>query len=148
MKMSSNNDLKAVCTVTALVKKLGMSRARFYQLQNTGVFPEPVYCIRTKRPFYPLELQQKCIEIRRTGIGFNGLQILFNASRKTKPDKSKNQSDSRCEELMDIFKEMRLSVNRNKVRDAVKTLYPEELPKGPIEGTVIRDLFRYLRQRV
>ena len=148
MKTSSNNDLKAVCTVTALVKKLGLSRARFYQLQKTGVFPKPVYCIRTKRPFYPFELQQKCIEIRRTGIGFNEQQILFNASRKTKPDKSKNQSDSKCEELMDILKEMRISVTHNKVRDAVKILYPDGLPKGPIEGTVIRDLFRYLRQRV
>ena len=148
MKMPSNNDLKAVCTVSALAKKLGLSRARFYQLQKTGVFPNPVYCIRTTRPFYPLELQQKCIEIRRTGIGFNGQQILFNASRKTKADKSKNQSDIKYEELMDIFKEMRLSVTHNKVKDAVKTLYPEGLPKGTIEGTVIRDLFRYLRQGV
>lgn len=49
---------------------------------------------------------------------------------------------------MDILKEMRLSVTRNKVRDAVKSLYPEGLAKGPIEGTVIRDLFRYLRQGV
>ena len=143
--MSSNNDLKAVCTVTALVKKLGLSRARFYQLQNTGVFPKPIYCIRTKRPFYPFELQQQCIDIRRTGIGFNGQQILFNASRKTKPDKSKNHSASKCEELMDILKEMRLSVTRNKVRDAVKILYPDGLAKGHIEGTVIRDLYRYLR---
>ena len=143
--MSSNNDLKAVCTVSALVKKLGLSRARFYQLQKTGIFPKPLYCIRTKRPFYPLELQQKCIEIRRTGIGFNGLQILFNTSWKTKLDKSKNPSDSKCDHLMDILKEMRLSVTRNKVRDAVKTLYPKGLPKGHIEGTVIRDLYRFLR---
>ena len=144
--MSEDNDFKAIRTVSQMAKILGLSRARFYQLQKTGVFPRPVYCIHTKRPFYPFELQQKCIEIRRTGIGFNGQKILFNTSRKTKLDKPKNQSDSRCEELMDILKEMRLSVTRNKVRDAVKTLYPKGLPEGHIEGTVIRDLFRYLRQ--
>ena len=54
--MLSNNDFKAVCSVTELAKNLDMSRARFYQLQKLGVFPEPVYCIRTKRPFYPLVL--------------------------------------------------------------------------------------------
>jgi len=143
--MSSDNDLKAVCTVPELAKKLGLSRARFYQLQNAGAFPKPVHS-GTKRPYYSLELQQKCIEIRRTRIGFNGQPILFNASRKTKSDKSKNQSDDKYEELMDILREMRLSVTRSKVRDAVKALYPDGLAKGPIEDMVIRDVFRYFKQ--
>ncbi len=56
--MRLDNDLKAVCSVTELTKKLGLSRARFYQLQKMGVFPMPIYCTRTIRPFYPLELQQ------------------------------------------------------------------------------------------
>ncbi|MHC4751807.1 MAG: helix-turn-helix transcriptional regulator [Planctomycetota bacterium] len=144
--MLSNSDLKAVSTVTEVAKKLGLSRARFYQLQKTGVFPSPVYCIRTKRPFYPLELQQKCIEIRKMGIGFNGLPILFNASRKTQSDKSKNHSDDKCEELVNILRAMRLSVNRNKVRGAIKALYPNGLAKGPIERKIIRDVFRYFKQ--
>jgi hypothetical protein len=148
VKMPSNNDLKNICTVTELVKRIGLSRARFYQLQKTGVFPKPIYCIRTKRPFYPLELQQRCIEIRRTGVGFNGQQILFNAPRRNKSGKSRNQSGDRYDELVDILRELQLSVTRNEVLNAIKTLYPEGLPKGPIDGTVIRDLFRYLRQRV
>ena len=46
--MLPDYDLKAVCSVTALAKKLGLSRARFYQLQKMGVFCAPVYCTRTR----------------------------------------------------------------------------------------------------
>ena len=35
--MLSNNELKAVCSVTDMANKLGLSRARFYQLQKVGV---------------------------------------------------------------------------------------------------------------
>ena len=55
VKMLSNNDLKAVCTVTELAKKLDLSRARFYQLLKMGIFPKPAYCIRTRRPIYTLD---------------------------------------------------------------------------------------------
>ena len=144
--MLSDNSLKAVCSVTELVKKLGLSRARFYQLQKMGVFPKPIYCTRTKRPFYPLDLQQKCIDIRKTGIGHNGQPILFYTSRQNKSRKSQNQSDHTCEELTDILRQMGLNVTCNKVKNAVKTLYPEELTQYPVEGTVIRDLFRYFEQ--
>ncbi len=147
MKMSSNNELKIVCTVPEMAKKLGLSRARLYQLLKEGVFPGPVH-LGTKRPYYPLELQQKCIEIRRTRIGFNGQPILFNDSRRSKSGKCRTQSGDKFEELVVILRELRLSVTHNKIKKAVKILYPEGLPKGPIEGTVIRDLFRYLRQGV
>ena len=143
--MLPDNDLKAVCSVTELAKRLGLSRARFYQLQKMGVFPKPIYCTRTKRPFYPLDLQQKCIDIRKTGIGYNGHPILFNSSRQNKSGKSQNQSDNRYEELTDILRQMGLNVTRNKVKNAVKALYPEGLTPHPLEGMVVRDLFRYFR---
>jgi len=76
--MTSDYDLKTVCSVSELAKKLDLSRARFYQLQKKGVFPVPVYCTRTKRPFYSSALQQKCINIRKTGIGFDGRPVIFN----------------------------------------------------------------------
>ena len=83
--MLSNNDFKAVCSVTELAKNLDMSRARFYQLQKVGVFPEPVYCVYTKRPFYTMGLQEKCLEIRETGIGHNGRPIIFYSKRGSCP---------------------------------------------------------------
>jgi len=143
--MLLDNDLKAVCTVTELAKKLSLSRARFYQLQNTGIFPRPIYCTRTKRPFYPLNLQQKCIDIRKTGIGHNGQPVIFYTSKQNKSRKPQNQEDHKYEELAYILNQMGLNVARNNVKIAVKTLYPEGLAQCPDEGMVIRDLFRYFK---
>lgn len=144
MEISSNDDLRAVCTVSELARKLDLSRARLYQLQKTGVFPTPIYCVRTKRPFYPLDLQQQCVNIRTTGIGCNGQPIIFYSSHKSKSKGSQNQSDSKYEELATALREMGLNVTRNDIRKAAKALYPEGLTKGPIEGTVIGKVFRYL----
>lgn len=143
--MLSDNNLKAVCSVTEMAKKLGLSRARFYQLQKMGVFPKPVYCTRTKRPFYPLDLQQQCIRIRKTGIGHNGQPLVFYSLRK---DKSQCQPGPDYKQLTDTLRQMGLNVKLNTVDNSVKVLYPKGLPSHTDEGTVIRDLFRYLRQEV
>jgi len=146
--MLPDNNLKAVCSVTGMAKKLDMSRARFYQLQKMGVFPGPVYCTRTKRPFYPLDLQKKCVDIRETGIGYNGQPVLFYATRKDAPGKLQNQPDHQYGKLTGILRQMGLNVSLKKVKNAVKSLYPEGLTSSSVEGPVIRDLFRYFDQRV
>jgi hypothetical protein len=144
VKIISDNDLKAVCSVGELAKKLNLSRARFYQLQKTGVFPMPAYCIRTRRPIYTLDLQQKCIAVRKTGIGYNGQPILFNAMRKNKFGESQSRSDNKYEELMRCLKEMGLNVPLDKVKAAVKNLYPQGLPQHQDKGRVIKELYRNL----
>ena len=146
IKILSDNDLKAVCSVTEMTKKLGLSRQRFYQLQKMGVFPVPIYCIRTKRPFYSFDLQQKCIDIRKTGVGHNGQPVIFYTLRKNDSTKSQNEPNHRCEELTDILRQMGLNVTQNKVRHAIKALYPEGLTQSPIEGMVIRDVFKHFKQ--
>ncbi len=148
MLSDNNHSLEAVCSVTELAKKLGLSRARFYQLMETGVFPRPVYCVHTKRPFYPLDLQQKCTDIRKTGIVHNGQPILFYGPRKNKTNKSQNQQDHKYKELTKTLRQMGLNVTCNDVKNAVKTLYPERLTEQLVEGTVIRELFRCFKQRV
>ena len=140
MKTSPDNEFKAVCSVAELARKLGLSRARFYQLLEMGVFPKPVYCTRTRRPFYPLDLQQQCIRIRKTGIGHNGQLIIFYNRQK---DKSQNQLDPGYKQLADTLRQMGLNVTLNTVKNTVKSLYPKGLPPYADEGTVIRDFFRY-----
>ncbi|RKY10514.1 MAG: hypothetical protein DRP56_00795 [Planctomycetota bacterium] len=145
--MLMNNDFKAVCSVTELAKNLDMSRARFYQLQKMGVFPEPVYCIRTKRPFYPLDLQQRCIEIRKTGIGHNGQPIIFYRRRKNKPVKPQNQLNADHKQLVDTLRQLGLKITASEVKSAVSTLYPQ----GTVDhdgGAIVRGLFRHFRQGV
>ena len=146
--MLLDNDFGAVCSVTELAGKIGLSRARFYQLMEKGVFPKPVYCTRTRRPFYTLNLQQKCIDIRKTGIGYNQQPVVFYSERRSKPRKSQNSPDSLYEELTDILKQMGLHITCNKLKNAVRALYPEKLIQHPIDGTIIRDLFKHFTQGV
>jgi hypothetical protein len=44
---------KAVVSVSEMARMVGLSRARFYQLQQAGVFPLPVYDVASRRPVYP-----------------------------------------------------------------------------------------------
>ncbi|MBL7107329.1 MAG: hypothetical protein ISS77_06960 [Phycisphaerae bacterium] len=145
--MLTNNDFKAVCSVTELAKNLDMSRARFYQLQKVGVFPEPVYCIRTKRPFYPMDLQLQCIEIRKTGIGFNGQPIIFYRRRKNKPVKLQNQFNADHKQLVDKLRRLGLKITVGEVKSAVNTLYPQGTADND-GGAIIGDLFRHFQRGV
>jgi len=52
---------KAAVSVSEMARIVGLSRSRFYGLVNEGVFPPPVYDLRTRRPFYDLDLQQRCL---------------------------------------------------------------------------------------
>ena len=142
--MASDRDLKVACSVSDMARRLNLSRARFYQLVETGVFPKPLYCVRTKRPYYSLELQQKCIEVRRTGIGYDGRPILFYSPRTKISNTRRSQLGSRLERLADALNRMGLNVSQSKVKETVETLYPGKLPLDVDEGVIIRNLFRFL----
>jgi hypothetical protein len=60
--MSVQVQTKAVVTVAEMAHMCGLSRARFYQLVNEGVFPPPLYRIETRRPFFTQEMQETCLE--------------------------------------------------------------------------------------
>ena len=150
-KLLSDKSLKPICSVTDLVKMLGLSRARYYQLQREGIFPQPVYDVRTHRPFFTTELQEHCLRIRQTGIGFNGQYILFYSPRKNnghKKGRKRSSSNSRYSDLTDTLTQMGLDISVSQVSEAVQTLYPQGFEGQSDEGTVIRDLFRYFKQRV
>ena len=141
---------KPICSVTDLVKSLGMSRARFYQLQKEGIFPHPIYDTRTRRQFFDVRLQEICHEVRQTGIGFNGHYILFYSPRKNngdKPARRKSRSNSQYRELVMTLNNMGLAVNHDEVAEAVKELYPEDYDKQDM-GVVIRELYRFLKGRL
>src|SRR5689334_21388511 len=72
---------KAVATVRDVARMVGLSPARFYQLQKSGVFPMPVYDVNTRRPVYTEEQQRQCLDVRRRNCGVNGKPVLFYARR-------------------------------------------------------------------
>jgi len=141
--MSSEYDFKQVCTVSILAKRLGLSRSRFYQLQKRGVFPHPVYCIRTRRPLYPEALQQACLAIRKAGIGHNGMPVVFNRRRKAK---TKRDGAIAYMPIAKTLKKMGLKVTHAQVKKGILTLYPEGLDEQAEPGKVIRDVYRLLSQ--
>ena len=69
---------KSVITVSEMADLCQLSRSRFYDLIEAGVFPKPTLHPSSKRPMYDRGLQEKCLEIRQTGIGMNGQPVLFN----------------------------------------------------------------------
>ena len=146
------DDLKAVCSITNMANKLRLSRIRFYQLRKEGVFPEPVPVGCSERELYPLELQQKCIEIRKTGIGLNGKPIVFNTPRTKKPKKSanpkksQNRQNNRYEELAATLRKWKWDVTHVDVKTAVKIKYPEGLEQHPDDGLVLSDVIECFQE--
>jgi hypothetical protein len=142
MKMVSENNPKAVYSVTEVISEVGLSRARFYQLQNMGVFPKPLYS-GPNRPYYSQDLRQKCINIRKTGIGDNGQPTVFYNSRKDQPKGQINY-----ERLADALKQMNANVTPDDVKNAIAVLYSNGLPSECEEGRLIRDLHRHFVGKV
>ena len=142
MKSVPENNSKDVYSVTEVINELGLSRARFYQLQNKGVFPKPLY-LTPERPYYTQDLRQKCIKVRKTGIGDNGQPTVFYNSRKGQSEDQVNY-----ERLTNALRQMNSDVTTDDVKNAIVVLYPNGLPSGYEEGRLIRDLHRHFTKKV
>ena len=148
----SDVSINSIISVTAMAKKVGLSRARFYTLQKEGFFPAPLYCLRTHRPFYNLELQHKCVEVKSTGIGANNLPILFYAPREkgistTKPVKIK-PAQNNYTEFRETMKQMGVVATVSEISDAMNKLYPGGIDENSDKGVIIRNLFKFFKGRV
>lgn len=145
--MHDNDELEEICSISQMANKLKLSRPRFYQLRESGVFPPPVYCPRTRHAFYPLELQKKCLRIRETGISLDGKPIVLYKPRedKTKKNPIKIKSkDLQCyEEWASVLKDWGIKVSINQIRKAVKSLFPKGLPEGQDDNSIITTLYAY-----
>jgi hypothetical protein len=157
-KLSSESSLKSVCSISELAKALGLSRGRFYQLVEKGVFPSPLYDIRTRHPFYTQELQQICQEVRGTNIGYDGHPILFYTHRR-KDDPSLLISPAKklkkaalspvYDELVETLTNMGVrSVTSEQVREAFQNLHPDGKIENMDQGLLIRQLFRHFKTQV
>ena len=144
----SDKNFKAVCSVTDLCKSLGLSRAQFYNLQNMGVFPKGLKDERTGRPYFDVELQQVCHQIRSSGIDYNGKPYLFYSPR-TNPSKPRATGskavNSKHKDYASTLEQMGLEASVEQVSEAMSEVYPDGT--GTIDdGVVIRELFRHLKE--
>lgn len=143
------SNMKAVVSITEIARILNLSRSRFYQLLQSGFFPKPKYDDRSNRPYYNLELQQKCLECRQSGIGIDGSFMLFYSPRKsaTVSDMRRKKIDPVVKEFAEILESMGLETAFNEVQKALSVLYPDGT-KGIEQGVIIRELFRYFKESV
>lgn len=142
------SDTKAVVSVAEMARMVGLSRARFYQLQKAGVFPAAERDAETGRPFYTEELQRICLEVRRRNCGVNGKPILFYAQRisifaslRKSPKRQRQHAD-----LIESLQALGLTVTNAQVASAIK----EAFPKGTAEmaqAEVVRTVFLHFRRK-
>ncbi|NLE28508.1 MAG: hypothetical protein GX629_02415 [Phycisphaerae bacterium] len=157
--MTNQSCLKTVCSVSELAQSLELSRGRFYQLIERGPFPPPIYDLKTKRPYYTLELQQICHEVRSTNIGYDGRPILFYTPRRKKEisespsfsaeKRKKAASNPQYQELADALANIGIqSLSPQQIQDALNVLFPGQKVETLDHGLVIRQLFRHFKTRV
>jgi hypothetical protein len=148
------DETKAIVTVSEMARMVGLSRARFYQLQKAGVFPSPLYDVATRRPIYDEELQKVCLEVRRRNCGVNGKPVLFYSRRvpiTTVPSKPRKVTakppKNEHTDLVDALQALGLgSVTKAQVEAAIKEVFPQGTA-GMDEAEIIRALFLHLRRK-
>ena len=140
---------KAVYSVVEVAALCLFSKSQFYTHVRKKVFPPPIQSESCKRPYYTHELACKCVEIRRTGIGFSGQIVLFN--RKPKKPASRKKAAAPPTpvvppEIVEAVRSLGLSVTSDLVAAAVENLFPTGLA-GLDQGDVIRRLFLHLQSK-
>ena len=144
-------ETKAAVSISYMARLVGLSRQRFHQLMQAGVFPRPKKDRASGRPFYDEAGQQNCLEVRRRNCGVNGKVVLFYARRQncptpnTQPNKSQPPKSDRYADILDGVRALGVgTATAATVATAVRELFP----KGTSEadpGEVIRAVFLRLR---
>jgi hypothetical protein len=138
---------KSFVTVSEMAERCQFSRSRFYDLLDAGVFPTPIRHPSTKRPMYDGRLQEKCLEIKATGIGANGEPVLFNRKprqgARPQPRRLQDKQPDHAE-VVDALKGLGLVATPQAVREALASLFPNGYV-GLDQGEVIRKVFLRLQ---
>jgi len=147
---------RSVLTMTDMARALNLSRSRFYALVESGVFPMPLYLVKSKRPFYDARLRDECLEIRRTGLGANGEPVFFypkrvgvpvwrSSSSARKKEAAKQIVNPIVERLIDLLRGLGIDNPTPKaVSDALRDCYPDGI-SGRGEGELVAEVFRHMR---
>jgi hypothetical protein len=138
---------KAIVTVSEMARMVRLSRARFYQLVRAGVFPAPVY--DKGRPVYTEEMQEVCLEVRRTHRGVNGEAVMFYARRAKKPTRSGKPvpSNKGIPALLEGLNALGLTTaTAAQVEAVARALFPKGTA-GLDQAEILRAVFLRLKRR-
>ncbi len=146
-------EIRAAVSISAMARAVGLSRQRFYQLVQAGVFPPPLRDETTGRPYFDEEGQQQCAEVRRLNRGINGEIVLFYVRRQNQPRpkprraKAQPKMNDQHADILDGLKSLGLaSASAAQVAEVVKELFPKGTD-GEDKGQVIRAVFIRLQRK-
>ncbi len=137
---------RAAISVTEMASLCRLSRSRFHALVREGVFPRPVQPGEGKRPYYPQQLIQQCLDIRRTGIGQNGQIVLFNRRSDKKAAPKRPAATAPTADLIESLRALGLTATNEAVAAAVRAVFPGGT-EGVDQGEVVRRVFLHLQGR-
>jgi hypothetical protein len=152
--MNDHSTTKVVVTVSEMARMVSLGRARFYQLVNAGVFPQPLYNVSNRRPIYDENLQKICLEVRRRNLGINGIPVLFYSrghlqltkARTPRSPKPKSKASKPHAELIGGLAALGLIATATQVEAAMAATYPIGV-EGLDQGEVLRSVFLHLRRQ-
>ena len=138
---------------------LCLSRARLYELIQRGAMPQPIYCIRTRRPMFGAELQRQALAVRQTGVGIDGSAVIFyrrdtlttGTAPPSTPVRARRRTSAptpnRFVDLVSSLQSLGVShADQSSVSAAVAECFPNGI-EGQQEADVLRAVFRHLRRR-
>ena len=141
--------MKSAVTVTEMAEMCQISRSRFYDLIESGVFPKPVQHPSTKARCMTEDCRKSVWKSDRPASGLTACPSCSTASRrkpaqprplrKPEPEKAPDHAD-----LIDALKGLGLTASAQAVAEAVATLFPGGLA-GLDHGDVIRKVFLHLQ---
>lgn len=161
--MNRHETVKEIVSVSEMARMCGLSRARYYQLINEGIFLSPSRNPETGRPFYNRQQQEQCLLIRRTNRGANGRAILFYGRRledlpsvpsKRRPSPKRRASrpapkrgETEMTELRHGLSQLGLAdVPDDQIRHAIAAAFPDG-HVGTDRADVLRAVFAELKRR-
>ncbi len=157
-------------SVSDMARMVGLSRSRFHQLLQSGVFPKPSIDPDSKRPFYDSDGQAVCLQVRQRNCGINGKRVLFYArpfgahlaakprpcgarspysARKTKSEAKQTTSSgpSKLDLLVEGLKSLGLpKVTAAEASAAIHQVFPIDAQRPSDEEVLLR-VFRHLARQ-
>jgi hypothetical protein len=154
-------------SVSDMARMVGLSRSRFHQLLQSGVFPKPSVDPESKRPFYDSEGQAVCLQVRQRNCGVNGKRVLFYArpfgvhlaakprplgaqrsssarKRKSEAKQTTSAKPSKLDLLVGGLKSLGLpNVTAAEVSAAIHQVFPIDSQR-PSDEEVLLKVFRHL----
>ncbi len=148
-RLPNDSQPKAAVSVTEMAKMVGLSVNHFRSLCKRGAFPMPSYSIHNKRPFFDIEAQQVCLQVRQTNIGHNGSYILFYGPRQrdeSMPNGTgkKGKPSEHAVGLAKSLKHLGLEVTAQQVESALPEVFPNGVPSD--DGQAIRALYSHFKK--